>query len=73
MDFVGKKVTIVKSLDLDLFGLLDLVGRSGVAMELLDDPSRRKQNRGCYVKIAGDPYQEEQTWFIPLSALNIAE
>ena len=42
MDFVGKKVTIVKSLDLDLFGLLDLVGRSGVAMEQLDDPSRRK-------------------------------
>lgn len=31
MDFVGKKVTIVKSLDLDLFGLLDLVGRNGVA------------------------------------------
>ena len=73
--FCGRMLFIYLNVDksVEFFGLLDLVGRSGVAMEQLDDPSRRKQNRGCYVKIAGDPYQEEQTWFIPLSALKIAE
>lgn len=73
MDFVGKKVSIVKSLDLELYGLCELVDRVGIAMEQHDEPSRRKKNYGCYVKISGDPYKDEQTWFIPLSALRVVE
>lgn len=73
---VGKKgavVTIVKSSDLSELGLGDLAGRTGSIVEAKVGEEIRRENRGYWIKLAGDPYMDCKNWFIPRVSVKITK
>lgn len=67
----GASITISKSSDLSIAQLDGLVGRKAVIEEVIDGKSIRRQNRGAWVKLIGETYQGEKSWFIPAVSIDI--
>lgn len=63
------KITIVASAELSAMLLDELAGKTGLVTETLCDDERIC--KGCMVLLDA-PFQEEQQWFIPISALKYA-
>lgn len=70
----NESVNITKSSDLSAAGLGALAGRQGIVTEVKMDVEARngakKDNRGYWVKLAGEPFQGESEWFIPWLSVN---
>lgn len=64
---VGTIIDIIYSKELSRLRLDDLVGRSGTIVEI--QHTHDGTVYGCWVSLEGMPYQDEQEWFIPNSAI----
>lgn len=64
---VGNTIDIIYSKELTRLHLNDLAGRNGNIVEILY--SDNGSVYGCWISLTGDPYQGEQEWFIPYSAI----
>lgn len=64
------KVTILPSVALSEMRLEELAGRQGNIVESKYDPATGAI-LGAWVKLDGEPYLQEQEWYIPISSLGI--
>lgn len=64
---IGDKITIVPSVTLECARLEELVGRKAEVVEIMY--GRTGNVRGAWVCLDGDPYLEEQEWFIPANSM----
>lgn len=62
------KVTIISSDELSEMKLEDLAGRRGNIVEPIYDKTTGVI-RGAWVEFDGEPYLQEQEWFIPITSL----
>lgn len=64
---INDTVTIIPSSTLSEARLEDLIGRKGTVVEV----NYRKDGtiRGAWVELDGQPYQDEQEWYIPSNSL----
>lgn len=62
------KVTIISSDELSEMKLEDLAGRRGNIVEPIYDKTTGVI-RGAWVELDGEPYLQEQEWFIPITSL----
>lgn len=62
------KVTIISSAELSEMKLEDLAGRRGNIVESIYDKTTGVI-RGAWVALDGEPYLQEQEWFIPITSL----
>ena len=60
---INDKVTIIPSVTLTEARLEELIGREGTIVELCYRADG--SIRGAWISLTGEPYQEEQEWFIP--------
>ena len=62
-------VTIIPSITLTETRLEDLIGREGTIVELC----YRKDGtiRGAWISLIGDPYLDEQEWYIPSDSISL--
>lgn len=62
-------VTIIPSVTLTETRLEDLIGREGTIVELC----YRKDGtiRGAWISLIGDPYLDEQEWYIPSNSISL--
>jgi hypothetical protein len=63
----GDKVLITPSEELSKMGLSKLCGREAIIDEVIDSDSRK--NKGCWVVLVGEPFENESEWYIPLCSL----
>ncbi len=61
-----KEIVIQPSAALLELSLGDLVGRKANVVEILVD--NEGNVRGCWASLIGEPYLEDQEWFIPYSS-----
>lgn len=64
---VGNTIDIIYSKELSRLRLGDLVGMRGTIVEI--QHTHDGTVYGCWVSLIGEPYQDEQEWFIPHSAI----
>lgn len=64
---VGDTIDIIYSTELSRMRLGDLVGREGTVVEI--QRTHDGMVYGCWVSLIGEPYQDEEEWFIPQSAI----
>lgn len=64
---INDKVAIVPSVTLTEARLEDLIGRTGTIVELCYRADGTV--RGAWIALDGDPYLEEQEWYIPINSL----
>ena len=66
---INDKVTIIPSVTLKETKLEDLIGREGTIVELC----YRKDGsvRGAWIELEGEPYLDEQEWFIPENSFTV--
>lgn len=62
------KVTIIPSITLQTAQLEGLVGRQGVVLEL--NYRQDGTSKGAWISLIGEPYLDEQEWFIPANSLS---
>ncbi len=60
-------ITIIPSVTLEECRLSDLVGRKGAVCEI--NYAKDGSVRGCWVALEGEPYLEEQEWYIPMNSI----
>lgn len=65
---IMNKVTIISSPELSEMKLEDLAGRQGEIAEPVCDKTTGII-RGAWIKLNGEPYLQEQEWFIPITSL----
>lgn len=62
------KVTIIPSVTLEECKLNDLIGRQGIVEEVCYRADGTI--RGCWISLIGEPYLDEQEWYIPTNSLS---
>lgn len=62
------KVKIISSPELCEMRLEDLIGRCGKIVEPLYDRTTGVI-RGAWIELDGEPYLQEQEWYIPITSL----
>ena len=64
---LGESITILRSVALEQLRLNELAGRTAVVIEI----NKRVDGsvHGCWVELDGEPYNNEQEWYIPQSSI----
>lgn len=62
------EITIIPSITLQTAKLDGLVGRKGIVLEL--NYRQDGSFRGAWISLIGEPYLDEQEWFIPANSLS---
>lgn len=62
-------ITIIASEELTEMKLDDLIGRKGRVVEVLYSRHNRLAVRGMIIELTGEPYLNEQEWYIPIKSI----
>lgn len=60
-------ITIIPSVTLEECRLPDLAGRQGKVCEI--NYAKDGSVKGCWVELEGEPYLDEQEWYIPMNSI----
>lgn len=68
---INDKVKVIASPTMKEAMLDDLIGRTGIVVEVMTN--KLGIEHGAWIELDGEPFLEEQEWFIPCNSLIVYE